>query len=161
MPHLGSSSLARLGARCFALGIVCCAVGCDEEKPPSIFDEVSQLPKQEELVEVDLGVYSVPVPVVIGAATTAAAPANLLQLEFQLFGLVNPNAVGEVDRLLRRNRGRVRDRVITVCRQTPREDLADAQWSTLKAHLLDALQPMLGGPALRRVGVSRVNKDEL
>lgn len=135
--------------------------GCAEEKKSTVFDEISRMPLREELVELDLGHFFIPVPIVLESATERFEPDNLMQIEFTLFAVVDPDRLSMVKRVRERNEGRIRNRVIRVCRNTPRDDLLEPELSTLKAHLLDDLQPLIGGPAVRRVGVRHVTLDEL
>ncbi|MEN0109839.1 MAG: hypothetical protein AAF805_03865 [Planctomycetota bacterium] len=139
----------------------CVLAGCSEAPKAFEMDEVTRLPDREELIEVDLGSFIVPVPVVLEQAIDRFEPDNLMQIEFDLFAVVEPSHVKKLERILERNGGRLRDRVIRVCRNTSRDDLIEAEWATLKAHLLDATQSLLGGPEVRRLGMSRIVKDEL
>ena len=142
-----------------ALVALCC--GCAEEEKATVFDEISRMPLREELIEIELGKFFVPVPIVLESATERFEPDNLIQIEFTLFAVVDPDRVSMVKRVRERNEGRIRNRVIRVCRNTPRDDLLEPELTTLKAHLLDDLQPLIGGPAVRRVGVRHVTLDEL
>lgn len=145
-----------LGALALAL------TGCGEsEETTGMFDDISRLPTREELVEVQLGSFIVPVPVILESASERFEPDNLMQIEIDLFAVVDPADLKTVERLKERNAGRLRDQIIRVCRSTRRGDLLESQKATLKAHLLDAVQPLLGGPAVRRLGVRRVILDEL
>lgn len=136
--------------------------GCAEQSSQTVFDEISRMPTREELIEIDFGHFIVPVPVVLESATGRFEPDNLMQIQFQLFGVMDPEHLSLVESRMRHNAGRLRDRVITVCRSTTRDDLMEPLLATLKAHLLDAIQPLLGGPtAVRRVGVRQVIIDEL
>lgn len=144
-----------------ALLAVAGLLGCGAEERQSVFNQISQLPAQEELVEVDLGHFIAPVPIVLESAVNRFEAANLMEVQFRLFAVVDPARRKLVEKFAARNEGRIRDTVITICRETPRDDLVEAQWSILKAHLLDAVQPLLGGQAVRRLGVTQVLKEEL
>lgn len=135
--------------------------GCFGEPPKRAYEDLALLPKREVLVEISLGAFAIPVPIVIESASDRFEPDNLLQIEFGMFIVVDPTDAKQVKRLKKLNKGRIRDKVIRVCRNTPRDDLLDSQLSTLKAHLLDAVKPYLGGEAVRRVGLNRVALDEL
>ncbi|TWT96708.1 hypothetical protein Pla108_24820 [Botrimarina colliarenosi] len=136
-------------------------IGCGEGDAPTAFDNITRLPTREEFVEIEIGTFVVPVPMVLESATERFEPDNLMEVEIDLFVVVDPHEVRQVKKLTKRNEGRIRDRVISVCRNTTRDDLLEAQMATLKAHLLDAVQPLLGGPAVRRIGLRRVIIDEL
>lgn len=138
--------------------VVC---GCAEEEKTTIFDEIGHVPTKEASVELQLGSFIVPVPIILESATERFEPDNLMQVEIDLFAVVDPAEVKTVERQMERNKGRIRDTVIRVCRSTTRDDLLDSQKATLKAHLLDAVQPLMGGDAVRRLGVRRVILDEL
>ncbi|MEO0531467.1 MAG: flagellar basal body-associated FliL family protein [Planctomycetota bacterium] len=136
--------------------------GCAaEEEKPTIFDEIGHVPAKEASVELQLGSFIVPIPVVLESATERFVADNLMQVEIDLFAVVDPAEAEMVETLMDRNEGRLRDTVIRVCRSTTRDDLLDSQKATLKAHLLDAVQPLMGGEAVRRLGVRRVILDEL
>ena len=135
--------------------------GCFADPPKRAFEEIAALPSREELVEIEIGDFVVPIPLVLEPTDDRFEPDNLMQVEFGMFIVVEPKDVKQVKRLKRRNEGRIYDSVIRVCRNTARDDLLEAQKSTLKAHLLDAVQPYLGGDAVRRVGLNRVVLDEL
>ncbi|QDT70534.1 hypothetical protein MalM25_34820 [Planctomycetes bacterium MalM25] len=141
--------------------VVLALCGCGEKKQETVFDEISRMPTREELVEIEVGEFVVPVPIVLESATERFEPDNLIQLDFTLFAVIEPDRVAMVKRVRDRNDGRIRDRVIRVCRNTPRDDLLEPELTTLKAHLLDELQPLIGGPAVRRMGVHSVTLDEL
>ncbi|QDV76185.1 hypothetical protein [Botrimarina mediterranea] len=146
---------AALGAATVALS------GCFADPPKRAFEDIAALPSREEFVEIELGDFVVPIPIILQPTDNAFRPDNLMQVEFGLFIVVEPRDEKLVKRLKDRNEGRIHDSVIRVCRNTARDDLLEAQKSTLKAHLLDAVQPYLGGEAVRRVGLNRVILDEL
>lgn len=136
--------------------------GCGgEEASTSVFDEISRMPTRKELVEVSLGSFMVPVPIVLESATERFEPANLMQIQMSLVAVTDPDEADQVERLKKRNAGRIRDRVIRVCRSTTRDDLTESQKATLKAHLLDAVQPLLGGDAIRQLVILPTSIDEL
>lgn len=136
--------------------------GCgSEEVKENVFDEISRMPTKEEMVEIDLGEFIVPVPMILESATGRFEPANLMEIEMRLVAIADPDEAKNVRRLKERNSGRIRDRVISVCRSTTRDDLTESQKATLKAHLLDAIQPLLGGEAVRQLVVLPGRVDEL
>lgn len=137
------------------------AVGCAEDKPKGIFDDIALLPVREELVEVTIGSFLIPVPVVLDDSEEGLQAENLIQLDFDLVAVVEPEHEGRVERFLKRHEGRVRNEVIKVCRNTARDDVLESEWSTLKAHLLDATQPLLGGLGVRRLATPRIIKEPL
>lgn len=141
--------------------MVLLVVGCGGEEKASVFDEISRMPTREEMVEIDLGNFIVPVPMILETATERFEPANLMEIEMRLVAIADPSEAAQVERLQERNTGRIRDAVIQVCRTTTRDDLTESQKVTLKAHLLDAVQPLLGGEAVRQVVVLPARVDEL
>lgn len=157
------SQLSGNGAATLFLAIcVCALVGCSGGSSSSIFDEIAQMPSREELVEVSMGAFIIPIPVVLESAIERFEADNLMQIELELFAVVDPDEASQVELLLEQHKGRIRDSVIQVCRSTTRDDLLETQKATLKAHLLDAVQPMIGGTAaVRRIGIKRVIIDEL
>lgn len=153
--------------RCYrsALAVLGCATvllaGCFGDPPKRAFEDIAALPSREAFVEIELGEFVVPIPIVLEPTDDHFQPDNLMQVAFGLFIVVEPKDVKLVKRLKKRNNGRIHDSVIRVCRNTARDDLLESQKSTLKAHLLDAVQPYLGGEAVRRIGLNRVTLDEL
>jgi hypothetical protein len=144
--------------------VFACAVlaGCGGgEKPKIEFDEISRLPRRERQVEVRIGRFAIPAPLTLNDARRDTVELHLLRLSFDLYAMVDPDDVKQVKKLKKANEGRMRERVIQVCRATSREDLFEPEWTTLKAHLLDAVQPMLGGTAIKRLSTTRIDKELL
>ena len=159
-----NNSVYRRRYRCALATLGCATVvltGCFGDPPKRAFEDIAALPSREEFVEVELGEFVVPIPIVLEPTDDRFQPDNRMQVEFGLFIVVDPKDVKLVKQLKKRNDGRIHDSVIRVCRNTGRDDLLESQKSTLKAHLLDAVQPYLGGEAVRRVGLNRVTLDEL
>lgn len=142
-----------------AVGVAACAIaiaGCGgDAETANDFSDLVVLPDSEELEEIDLGRFLIPVPVVLDAEDGELRTTNLLQLDFELVGIVAPRDVSRVKRLQDRHAGKLRDQVIRVCRSTSRDEILESESATLKAHLLDALQPILGGSHLRGLVIPR------
>lgn len=136
-------------------------VGCAEKESDPMLTEIGLLPARESLVEVPIGSFLLPVPIFFEDATTLLEVSNLIQLDFDLVAIVEPEHKSRVERYRDRHGGRLRDEVIRVCRNTSRDDLMESEWSTLKAHLLDATQPLLGGLGVRRLATPRIIKEPL
>lgn len=142
-----------------ALALVCAGCGGEEER--NAFDEISRLPPREELVEVLVGSFVIPVPIPREPEESGQDRTSPMLLEFELVAIVSPDKVSRVEYLMERHRGKIRDQVIRVCRSTPREDLLEPEWPTLKAHMLDAIQPLMGGLAIRRLATPSISRDEI
>jgi hypothetical protein len=147
----------------FAAAFACAVlVGCGGSEPTKIeFDEISRLPHRERQVEVRLGRFVIPAPLTLNDTRRETVELHLLRVSFDLYAMVDPEDVKQVKNFRKANEGRMRERVIQVCRGTTREDLFEPEWTTLKAHLLDAVQPMLGGAAVKRLSTTRIEKDLL
>lgn len=135
-------------------------VGCGGDEV-SVYRRFEALPFRESLVEMPLGEFAIPVPVVAADEAGGLVRTNLLQTKFELYCQVKPAAESEVRQLAQRNRGELRDRVIRVCRNSSLEDLLDPQLSTFRSRVLDAIQPLFGGVTLRGVLVPEMNTDPL
>ncbi|CAN0364657.1 unnamed protein product [Ectocarpus sp. 4 AP-2014] len=98
---------------------------------------------------------------ILESATGRFEPANLMEIEMRLVAVADPGEAESVQRMKERNSGRIRDCVIRVCRSTTRDDLTESEKATLKAHLLDAVQPLLGGEAVRQLVILPGRVDEL
>ena len=132
------------GARRVACAVAVCAafVGCGGETEQIAFDEISRLPTREELAEVEIGHFEIPIPAGSSSSNVNTSPHPPLLLRFQLIAIVPPDKVSRVQYYMDRHRGKIRDEVIQLCRSTARENLYESEWATLKAHLLDAIQPV-------------------
>lgn len=114
-------------------------------------DEVTEfelVPARPVLSEVDFGSFAIPIPGQTLDSDQQIVHRNYLQLEFTLFGVVQPKDRGETTRLAERRRGELRDRVIKVCRNTSPGELKDPELLTLKLRLIDAIQPAFEGVVL-------------
>lgn len=129
-----------------ALGLLALASGCGGSSSPS-YDDFEVFQFREEMTETSLGHFSVPVPLIVSGDEAS----NRIQFQFELFGVVKPEAESRTLRLAERHKGQLRDRVIRVCRNARIEDLLDPQLSTLRSRLLDTIQPLLDGVAVDRV----------
>jgi hypothetical protein len=119
------------------------ASGCDSE-PTFEFDELDLVAAEEELEEFALGEYAIPIPAADQRADGRGTPRNRFQMDFELFALVSPNRKWKVSEAWNRHEGKIRDRVIRVCRNATLEVLHEPELGTLKAKLMDALGPHLG-----------------
>ena len=143
--------------------VLCTAAisGCGGDVKKIAFDEISRLPKREVLNEVEIGYFIIPVHIGPAPGEPAVPPPSPIQLKFQLVAIVPPSDEKKVEQLLERHKGKIRDEVIRVCRGTEREDLLESEWATLKSHLLDAIQPLLGGDVVRGLATPTISRDEL
>lgn len=100
-------------------------------------------PPRKKLVEVALGSYMIPVPTFLHNHHQIDT-TNVLQLQFELSGLVTPKLEQAVQKNFERRKGELQDRVIRVCRNARMEEL-QAPFRTLKLRLLDVVQPLFEG----------------
>lgn len=152
---------ARAHAYPVAVALVSSALlGCGGEEEAG-FDSYETLQFREPLVEVPLGDFIVPVPVVANDDDGNATRSNLLQMKFTLHGLVTPKIEPQVLEQAQRQQGQLRDSVIRVCRNLPIDDVLDPQLATLRSRVLDSTQTLFEGSALRRVLVTDVTCEPL
>lgn len=154
-----AGSRAALGGG-LLLGLLLASGGCSS-KPKFQFDELDLVPAQEELMEFSLGKYTVPVPFAGKMAGERLSRRNGLQIDFELFALVNRNQKSRIADAWGRHEGKVRDRVIRVCRQASLEELTEPELATLKAHLMDAIHAQLGDKEVRQLLITQVDSEEL
>lgn len=142
-----------LYALCGAILLAACAmsVGCGSKKT-SPFERFERLPTIAELVTVDLGEYHIPVPV---EPTAESSPnsATQVQIEFRLHAAVLPKHEATMISNFQRLEGRLRDRVIHVCRHATAQELLDPELSTLKTELSDSLKPFIGNARIERLHI--------
>ena len=131
--------------------------GCGSSEPePTPFARFERLPSVEQLSTVALGVYHVPVPLSTHQRDDVDTRAlhGQVQLEFELHAAVLPKYEKSLTDSYERNEGRISNSVIQVCRNAPIEDLLDPSLTTLKSHLMDALQPFFRHVPLERLHLS-------
>jgi hypothetical protein len=147
--------------RLFAAGcIVSVIVGCSS--PPTFeFDEFDLVPAQEELAEFSLGEYRIPIPVTTYQADNRPTQHNGFQLEFELFALVSPHEKSQITDAWDRHQGKIRDRVIRVCRNSSLDELQEPELATLKGRLMDALAPQLGENEVRQLLITEIVSQKL
>lgn len=144
----------RSGLRwCFWAPALLAAAGCGgvEELATPDYELLSF---REQLAEIPLGAYSVPVPIAF-EAEGGLGRDNRLQFRFELFALVSPRDRAKAIACLARQKGQLRDTVISVCRNSTVDDLLDPQLSNLRSRLLDAIQPLLENVTPKRILVTR------
>lgn len=136
-------------------------VGCSDSQVSLGIAEIERGRIREQLVEVSLGEFSVPIPVGEPVSQGVVRQKNLLLLRFSLWALVAPDDTARVERLMKRNAGAIRDRVIVTCRSAPLDDVQDPNMAALRSRLLDQLLPLFEGNLLRRVFVTDTLTDPL
>jgi flagellar basal body-associated protein FliL len=136
-------------------GLACATAGCGESDDFE-FDELDLTPTQDELIEYSLGKYIVPIPLVQAASLDTGVKRNRVEFAFSLYALVNPDYEKKLASQWKRHEGKVRDRVILVCRNATAEDLQESELAKLKSHLTDAVHAELGKQCIRRLLISDV-----
>ena len=135
-------------------------VGCGSG-PTFEFDELDMVPGREELTEVALGEYQIPIPVIEYRADDRMTRRNRFQFDFKLFALVPARDRWQVEDAWARHEGKIRDRVIRVCRNTPLDDLQERQLASLKAELINWLGPQLGEGSIRQLMITEIVSQEI
>jgi len=125
------------------------------------FDELDNVPGQEELTEVPLGAYGIPIPLVDSGADNHASRRNRFQFDFKLFALVPAGDRRHVEAAWTRHQGKIRDRVIRVCRNAPLDDLQEPPLASLKAELIQSIGPQLGEDAIRQLMITEIVSQEI
>ncbi len=125
------------------------------------FEGLDIAPAEEELTEFPLGEYKIPIPIADQRAPDQLAHRNRLQLEFELYALVSPAEKSQVVDAWDRHEGKIRDRVIRVCRQASLDELQEPELSSLKARLIDSLAGPMGEKELRQLLITDVVSQEL
>lgn len=136
-------------------GLLCVAAGCGASEDFE-FDELDLTPAQDELIEFSLGQYAVPIPLIESTSLDDGVKRNRVEFAFSLYALVSPECKKRLSAQWKRHEGKVRDRVILVCRNATAEDLQESELAKLKSHLTDAVHAELGTQCVRRLLISDV-----
>lgn len=136
-------------------GMLCATPGCGGSEDFE-FDELDLTPTQDELIEFSLGKYVVPIPLLQAATLEEGVKRNRVEFAFSLYALVSPECKKKLSTEWKRHEGKVRDRVILVCRNATAEDLQESELAKLKSHLTDAVHAELGKQCIRRLLISDV-----
>ena len=135
--------------------LICFAGGCGTHSSYE-FDALDLAPPQEQLSEIELGKYSIPISVAEPAGSDRFAHRTRYQLEFELYALVRPEHKPHVVDGWSRHEGKIRDHVIRVCRNASVAELLEPELSTLKARLMDALAAQVGKNHMRQLLITEV-----
>ncbi len=135
--------------------------GCSSPEPEFQFDDLGLLPTQEELVEFPLGHFAIPIPSIDDYGEKKRVPRNRLEFEFELHALVTPKHEAQLTDQWQRHEGKVRDQIIQVCRNASMDDLREVELTSLKSHMIDAVQAVLGSKYIRRLLITNVISQEL
>jgi hypothetical protein len=115
------------------------------------FDELDMAPAHEELTEFSLGKYAIPIPVLEAESGESLERRNRVQFDFELIAVLKRDQKSRVADSWERHEGKIRDRVIRVCRNASLDDMED-----LRANLMDAVQDQLGHKEIRQLVISEV-----
>lgn len=137
-----------------ATGVVAATLAGCGSKPTYEFDALDLTPMQDELVEFSLGHYVIPIPVARTDSEIDAVSRNRVEFTFDLYVLITRDYESQLADMWQRHEGKIRDRVIRVCRKASVEDLQEEGLPTLKSHLMDAVQAQLGPKNVRRLLVN-------
>lgn len=148
-------------ALCIAVSAAGCGlIGCGSRSAYE-FDKLDIAPARDDLTEFSLGRYEIPIPVVEDRTNDRAQRVNRLEFGFELYALVGPGRATELADSWQRHQGKIRDRVIRVCRDASLDELQEPELATLKARLMDAVGAQLGERQVRRLLITDVASQEL
>lgn len=108
------------------------------------------------MIEFSLGKYSIPIPLLQATSMDEGLKRNRVEFSFALYALVTADCKKRLASQWKRCEGKVRDRIILVCRNATAEELREPELATLKTHLNDAVHAELGSQCIRRLLVSDV-----
>src|SRR6187401_3088532 len=97
------------------IGVLGCAAGGCKSKPPFQLDGIDVLPPVEELKEISLGEYKIPISIVDDRNQAKLTRHNRFQFDFTLYALVSPKEKTQLEDAWERHEGQIRDQVIIVC----------------------------------------------
>ena len=143
-----------------AVVLVAVLPGCGAQ-PTYEFDELDSMPAQDELIEFPLGQYSIPIPLVRTLEVDNSPKRNRIVFSFELHALTTRDGETQLSDVWERHEGKLRDRVIQVCRNARLEDLEEPELATLKSHLVDAVHAELGPKSVRKLLVSEIVTQKL
>ena len=149
------SPIVKLTIMALVAGLLCAAPGCGEQEDFE-FDELDLTPAQDEMIEFSLGKYVVPIPLIQAVSLDEGVKRNRVEFAFSLYALVSPDCEKRLRSQWKRYEGKLRDRVILVCRNATAEDLQEQEFATLKSHLTDAVHAELGTQCIRRLLITDV-----
>ena len=129
--------------------------GCGAEDDFA-FDELDLTPAQDELIEFSLGKYTIPIPLLQAVSMDEGLKRNRVEFSFALYALVSADCKSRLAGQWKRHEGKLRDRIILICRNASADDLQEPELGTLKTHLTDAVHAELGSQCIRRLLVSEV-----
>jgi hypothetical protein len=135
--------------------IVAATSGCGSQESYA-FDELDLTPAQDELIEFSLGKYVIPIPLVKSTGMDEGLKRNRVEFSFALHALVTSDCKQQLAAQWKRHEGKLRDRIILVCRNATSGDLQEPDLATLKSHLTDAVYAELGANCVRRLLISEV-----
>lgn len=144
---------ALIAALAVAVFAACAGCGGHDE---FTFDELDLTPAQDEFIEFPLGKYSVPIPLLHETTMDEGLKRNRVEFSFALYALVTADCKKQLANQWKRYEGKVRDRIILVCRNATAEELREPELATLKTHLTDAVHVELGSQCIRRLLVSDI-----
>lgn len=129
-------------------------VGCVETPEATLdvyLDEVEFQNSSESAREIELGEFTVASALQSSESEYDREQAIWVDIRFRLIAIVDADDEDAVQNAASRHRGLLDDTIITVCRETTKEELADSRWATFKARLIDAVRPILGETRIRQL----------
>jgi hypothetical protein len=143
----------------FILFVVCSLFGCGSALTFE-FDTLDSLPPEDELTELSLGKFRIPIPVAEQRQSQFAYRHRML-FDFELHALVTPAEKSRVADTLSQHEGKIRDYVIRVCRNATAEELQEPDLNTIKARLINGLAAQIGEKQLRHLLITGIVSQQL
>jgi hypothetical protein len=140
--------------------LVCTLAGCGS-RSEFAFEALDLAPPPEELAELSLGKYRIPIPVAEDRGQSRLSYRHRFQFDFELHALVSPAEEPQIADAWTRHEGEIRDQVIRVCRNASVDELQEPELGTLKARLMDALASQMGDREVRRLLFTEVASQKL
>ncbi len=156
MNHRIQTLLAILAASLLVVATIGCGPKEDFE-----FDELDLTPAQDELIEFSLGKYVIPIPLLKSTGSDTGVKRNRVEFSFALHALVSNDCKKQLAGQWKRHAGKLRDRIILVCRNATVDELQEPELAMLKSHLTDAVHAEFGPRCIRRLLISEVTTRKL
>ncbi len=137
--------------------VVAASLGCDRTAESTALPP-DDLQPREELAEVDVGTFRIPLAAVDQRQREGEglAERNALLLRFHLFALVPQHQEDHVTTRIQSHGARLREDVIRTCRKATLDELEEPALITLKMELHKVLGRYFGPKHLRQIVITNV-----
>ncbi len=135
-------------------------VGCSESVE-NVFDKYEIVQADNKQIEYFVGKFMIPIPDTRSFGAAGEVNRNFMQVDFELYVLITPDTEATIHAIWQQHEGKIRYKIIQVCRNSKQLDFIEQDLLTIKAKLVDVVRDYLGPKPIYRLVITDLSGQQL